>query len=175
MQWWSLPRIAGGEISLELQKEKFLKVRSARKVTVIKCWIYINGDKWENAAREGAGQIWTENGVKVVWGTGVEIEVTGSKSACAGFVSSKNKYILFWFPQNSSFLDSPEADLPLCFEQTILVWIPLGFLWLLAPWQLLHVYRTKIKRSSITKLYLAKQVQELHYFLTNYLVHNRDT
>lgn len=61
----------------------------------------------------------------------------------------------FW---NSSFLDSPEADLPLCFEQTVLVWIPLGFLWLLAPWQLLHVYRTKIKRSSITKLYLAKQV-----------------
>ncbi|XP_042765225.1 ATP-binding cassette sub-family C member 2 [Panthera leo] len=61
----------------------------------------------------------------------------------------------FW---NSSFLDSPEADLPLCFEQTVLVWIPLGFLWLLAPWQLLHVYRTKINRSSITKLYLAKQV-----------------
>ncbi|XP_025322662.3 ATP-binding cassette sub-family C member 2 [Canis lupus dingo] len=61
----------------------------------------------------------------------------------------------FW---NSSFLDSSEADLPLCFEQTVLVWIPLGFLWLLAPWQLLHVYRTKIKRSSITKLYLAKQV-----------------
>ncbi|XP_022355189.1 canalicular multispecific organic anion transporter 1 [Enhydra lutris kenyoni] len=61
----------------------------------------------------------------------------------------------FW---NSSFLDSPEADLPLCFEQTVLVWIPLGFLWLLAPWQLLHVYRSKIKRSPITKLYLAKQV-----------------
>ncbi|XP_032738350.1 canalicular multispecific organic anion transporter 1 [Lontra canadensis] len=61
----------------------------------------------------------------------------------------------FW---NSSFLDSPEADLPLCFEQTVLVWIPLGFLWLLAPWQLLRVYRSKIKRSPITKLYLAKQV-----------------
>ncbi|XP_034519018.1 canalicular multispecific organic anion transporter 1 [Ailuropoda melanoleuca] len=61
----------------------------------------------------------------------------------------------FW---NSSLLDSPEADLPLCFEQTVLVWIPLGFLWLLAPWQLLHVYRSKIKKSPITKLYLAKQV-----------------
>lgn len=68
-------------------------------------------------------------------------------------------------PQNSSLLDSPEADLPLCFEQTVLVWIPLGFLWLLAPWQLLHVYRSKIKKSPITKLYLAKQVWELHYFL----------
>uniref|UniRef100_A0A673UDD6 Multidrug resistance-associated protein 1 n=1 Tax=Suricata suricatta TaxID=37032 RepID=A0A673UDD6_SURSU len=61
----------------------------------------------------------------------------------------------FW---NSSFLDTPEVDLPLCFEQTVLVWIPLGFLWLLAPWQLLHVYRSKIKRSSLTRLYLAKQV-----------------
>ncbi|XP_069315906.1 ATP-binding cassette sub-family C member 2 isoform X2 [Eulemur rufifrons] len=61
----------------------------------------------------------------------------------------------FW---NSSFLDSQEADLPLCFEQTVLVWIPLGFLWLLAPWQLLHVYRSRTKRSAITKLYLAKQV-----------------
>ncbi|XP_044790836.2 ATP-binding cassette sub-family C member 2 isoform X2 [Bubalus kerabau] len=61
----------------------------------------------------------------------------------------------FW---NSSLLDSPEVDLPLCFEQTVLVWIPLGFLWLLAPWQLLHVYRSRTKKSSITKLYLAKQV-----------------
>ncbi|XP_006831305.1 PREDICTED: canalicular multispecific organic anion transporter 1 [Chrysochloris asiatica] len=61
----------------------------------------------------------------------------------------------FW---NSSFLDSPEADLPLCFEQTVLVWIPLGFLWLLAPWQLLHVYKSRTNKSSITKLYLAKQV-----------------
>lgn len=61
----------------------------------------------------------------------------------------------FW---NSSFLDSAEVDLPLCFEQTVLVWIPLGFLWLLAPWQLIHVYRSRTKRSPITKLYLAKQV-----------------
>ncbi|XP_036920078.1 ATP-binding cassette sub-family C member 2 [Sturnira hondurensis] len=61
----------------------------------------------------------------------------------------------FW---NSSLLDSPEADLPICFEQTVLVWIPLGFLWLLAPWQLLHVYRSKTEKSPVTKLYLAKQV-----------------
>ncbi|KAF6316783.1 ATP binding cassette subfamily C member 2 [Rhinolophus ferrumequinum] len=61
----------------------------------------------------------------------------------------------FW---NSSLLDSPEVDLPLCFEQTVLVWIPLGFLWLLAPWQLLHVYRSRTKRSTTTKLYLSKQV-----------------
>ncbi|XP_004459255.1 ATP-binding cassette sub-family C member 2 isoform X1 [Dasypus novemcinctus] len=61
----------------------------------------------------------------------------------------------FW---NSSLLDSPEIDLPLCFEQTVLVWIPLGFLWLLAPWQLLHVFKSRTKKSSVTKLYLAKQV-----------------
>ncbi|XP_005407735.1 PREDICTED: canalicular multispecific organic anion transporter 1 [Chinchilla lanigera] len=61
----------------------------------------------------------------------------------------------FW---NSSFLDRPDADLPLCFEQTVLVWIPLCFLWLLAPWQLFHVYRSRTKTSSITKFYIAKQV-----------------
>ncbi|XP_052568818.1 ATP-binding cassette sub-family C member 2 isoform X1 [Peromyscus californicus insignis] len=61
-------------------------------------------------------------------------------------------------PQNSSLLDRPDADLPLCFEQTVLVWIPLGFLWLLAPWQLFSVYRSRTKRSSLTKFYLAKQV-----------------
>ncbi|XP_037660285.1 canalicular multispecific organic anion transporter 1 isoform X1 [Choloepus didactylus] len=61
----------------------------------------------------------------------------------------------FW---NSSFLDSPEADLPLCFEQTVLVWIPLGFLWLLAPWQLLCAYKSRTNKSSVTKHYLAKQV-----------------
>uniref|UniRef100_A0A0P6J763 Canalicular multispecific organic anion transporter 1 n=1 Tax=Heterocephalus glaber TaxID=10181 RepID=A0A0P6J763_HETGA len=61
----------------------------------------------------------------------------------------------FW---NFSLLDRPDADLTLCFEQTVLVWIPLCFLWLLAPWQLLHVYRSKTKKYSITKFYLAKQV-----------------
>lgn len=85
---------------------------------------------------------------------------------------SNNHSILV--PQNSSFLDSPEVDLPLCFEQTVLVWIPLGFLWLLAPWQFLYVYRSRTKKSSITKLYLTKQVWEPHYFLINFVVHNRD-
>lgn len=60
----------------------------------------------------------------------------------------------FW---NLSLLKSPEADLPLCFEQTVLVWIPLGFLWLLAPWQLYRIYRSRTKRFAITKFYLAKQ------------------
>lgn len=86
------------------------------------------------------------------WGGGCELGLV----FCLQNHVTNNAYILV--PQNSSLLDSPEADLPLCFEQTVLIWIPLGFLWLLAPWQLLHVYRSKTKRSSITKLYLAKQV-----------------
>ena len=46
-------------------------------------------------------------------------------------------------------------------------------LWLLAPWQLLHVYSSRTKKSSITKLYLAKQVRELYYFHTSFVVCNR--
>ncbi|KAM6186730.1 ATP-binding cassette sub-family C member 2 [Rhynchocyon petersi] len=62
----------------------------------------------------------------------------------------------FW---NSSFLDSPEPDLPLCFEQTVLVWVPLVFLWLLAPWQLLQACKSRVNnKSSLNKLYIAKQV-----------------
>uniref|UniRef100_A0A8C9FEH0 Uncharacterized protein n=1 Tax=Pavo cristatus TaxID=9049 RepID=A0A8C9FEH0_PAVCR len=50
------------------------------------------------------------------------------------------------------------ADLPVCFQQTVLVWIPLGFLWVLAPWQLLPMCKSKSKKSSPTKLYTTKQV-----------------
>uniref|UniRef100_A0A8C4VJS7 Canalicular multispecific organic anion transporter 1 n=1 Tax=Gopherus evgoodei TaxID=1825980 RepID=A0A8C4VJS7_9SAUR len=63
---------------------------------------------------------------------------------------------VFW---NASLLAVPQPDLPLCFEQTVLVWIPLGFLWLLAPWQLLPMFKPMTKKSSLTKIYLTKQVQ----------------
>lgn len=62
---------------------------------------------------------------------------------------------VFW---NDSFLARPDADLPVCFQQTVLVWIPLGFLWVLAPWQLLPMCKFKSKKSSKTKLYIIKQV-----------------
>uniref|UniRef100_A0A8C9FBP1 Canalicular multispecific organic anion transporter 1 n=1 Tax=Pavo cristatus TaxID=9049 RepID=A0A8C9FBP1_PAVCR len=62
---------------------------------------------------------------------------------------------VFW---NDSFLARPDADLPVCFQQTVLVWIPLGFLWVLAPWQLLPMCKSKSKKSSPTKLYTTKQV-----------------
>ncbi|XP_015722689.1 canalicular multispecific organic anion transporter 1 isoform X1 [Coturnix japonica] len=62
---------------------------------------------------------------------------------------------VFW---NDSYLARPDADLPVCFQQTVLVWIPLGFLWVLAPWQLLPICKSKSKKSSLTKLYIIKQV-----------------
>ncbi|KFW76415.1 Canalicular multispecific organic anion transporter 1, partial [Manacus vitellinus] len=43
---------------------------------------------------------------------------------------------VFW---NDSYLARPDADLPVCFQQTVLVWVPLGFFWILAPWQLLPI------------------------------------
>nr|XP_055026726.1 ATP-binding cassette sub-family C member 2-like isoform X1 [Misgurnus anguillicaudatus] len=61
---------------------------------------------------------------------------------------------LFW---NDSYLQRPDPDLPACVEWTVLVWIPLGFLWLCAPWELLHL----CKKSTITpasKLYICKQI-----------------
>ncbi|KFP85745.1 Canalicular multispecific organic anion transporter 1, partial [Acanthisitta chloris] len=62
---------------------------------------------------------------------------------------------VFW---NDSYLARPDADLPVCFQQTVLVWIPLGFFWILAPWQLLPMCKSRAKKSSMTKLYIIKQV-----------------
>ncbi|XP_027566718.2 canalicular multispecific organic anion transporter 1 [Pipra filicauda] len=62
---------------------------------------------------------------------------------------------IFW---NDSYLARPDADLPVCFQQTVLVWVPLGFFWILAPWQLLPMCKSKAKKSSVTKLYIIKQM-----------------
>lgn len=62
-------------------------------------------------------------------------------------------------PQNASYLTRPDADLPVCFQQTVLVWVPLGFFWILAPWQLLPMCKSRTKKSSVTKLYIIKQVE----------------
>ncbi|XP_039402380.1 canalicular multispecific organic anion transporter 1 isoform X4 [Mauremys reevesii] len=70
---------------------------------------------------------------------------------------------VFW---NASLLAAPQPDLPLCFEQTVLVWIPLGFLWLLAPWQLLPMFKPRTKKSSLTKIYLTKQALTTLLLLT---------
>nr|ALU63337.1 canalicular multispecific organic anion transporter 1 [Oryzias melastigma] len=62
---------------------------------------------------------------------------------------------VFW---NASFLDREDPDLPICVEQTVLVWIPLGFLWLFAPHHLMSLCRrTRVNTKHWTKLYLCKQ------------------
>uniref|UniRef100_A0A8C3KST4 ATP binding cassette subfamily C member 2 n=1 Tax=Calidris pygmaea TaxID=425635 RepID=A0A8C3KST4_9CHAR len=38
------------------------------------------------------------------------------------------------------------------FQQTVLVWVPLGFFWILAPWQLLPMCRSRTKKSSVELL-----------------------
>ncbi|XP_074531508.1 ATP-binding cassette sub-family C member 2 [Halichoeres trimaculatus] len=70
----------------------------------------------------------------------------------------------FW---NNSYLQSEDPDLPVCVEQTVLVWIPLGFLWLCAPWHLVSLCRSsKWSRKHMSKLYLCKQLVVALLFLT---------
>ncbi|XP_018417069.1 PREDICTED: canalicular multispecific organic anion transporter 1 isoform X2 [Nanorana parkeri] len=71
---------------------------------------------------------------------------------------------IFW---NSSFLERPDPDFPVCFQQTVLVWIPLIFFWLCAPWQLLNFCKRGKVKSPISKLYLAKQFVTLLLFFTS--------
>ncbi|XP_009998357.1 PREDICTED: canalicular multispecific organic anion transporter 1 [Chaetura pelagica] len=70
---------------------------------------------------------------------------------------------VFW---NDSYLARPDADLPVCFQQTVLVWVPLGFFWILAPWHLLPMCKSRAKKSSVTKLYIIKQVLATLLMLT---------
>ncbi|XP_056148222.1 canalicular multispecific organic anion transporter 1 [Lampris incognitus] len=69
----------------------------------------------------------------------------------------------FW---NASSLDRPDPDLPVCFEQTVLVWIPLGFLWLCGPWHLVALFKNGVKSKHLSKLYLCKQLVVGLLFLT---------
>ncbi|XP_042357577.1 canalicular multispecific organic anion transporter 1 isoform X2 [Plectropomus leopardus] len=63
---------------------------------------------------------------------------------------------IFW---NASYLDREDPDLPVCVEQTVLVWIPLGFLWLCAPRHLVFLCRrTPMNTKHLSKLYLCKQL-----------------
>lgn len=61
--------------------------------------------------------------------------------------------------QNASYLNREDPDLPVCFEQTVLVWIPLGFLWLCAPRHLVSLCRrTQVGTKHLSKHYICKQV-----------------
>ncbi|XP_069394999.1 ATP-binding cassette sub-family C member 2 [Paralichthys olivaceus] len=71
---------------------------------------------------------------------------------------------IFW---NDSYLIGAEPDLPVCMQQTVLVWIPLGFLWLCAPYHLVSLCRrTKVESRHLSKLYLCKQFVVSLLFLT---------
>uniref|UniRef100_A0A8C5GHS1 ABC-type glutathione-S-conjugate transporter n=1 Tax=Gouania willdenowi TaxID=441366 RepID=A0A8C5GHS1_GOUWI len=59
-----------------------------------------------------------------------------------------------------------DPDLPVCVEQTVLVWIPLGFIWLCAPWHLLSLCRRKKVTKHLSKLYICKQLVVSLLFLT---------
>ncbi|XP_058652419.1 ATP-binding cassette sub-family C member 2-like [Onychostoma macrolepis] len=59
--------------------------------------------------------------------------------------------------QNASYLQRPDPDLPICVEQTVLVWIPLAFLWLCAPWHFTTLCK-KPAKAPLSKLYICKQV-----------------
>ncbi|XP_053548507.1 ATP-binding cassette sub-family C member 2 [Bombina bombina] len=70
----------------------------------------------------------------------------------------------FW---NSSLLERSDPDLTICFEQTVLVWIPLLFFWIFVPWQLRHLCKPQTAKSPLTTLYLIKQCLVLLLFLNS--------
>ncbi|XP_029305645.1 LOW QUALITY PROTEIN: ATP-binding cassette sub-family C member 2 [Cottoperca gobio] len=71
---------------------------------------------------------------------------------------------VFW---NASYLEKEDPDLPVCLEQTVLVWIPLTFLWLCAPRHLSSLCRrTQVNTKHLSKLYLCKQLVVSLLFLT---------
>uniref|UniRef100_A0A672K2W8 Canalicular multispecific organic anion transporter 1-like n=1 Tax=Sinocyclocheilus grahami TaxID=75366 RepID=A0A672K2W8_SINGR len=51
-------------------------------------------------------------------------------------------------------------DLPICVERTVLVWLPLAFLWLCAPWGFTTLCK-KPAKAPLSKLYICKQVTRL--------------
>ncbi|KAI9535316.1 hypothetical protein NQZ68_002870 [Dissostichus eleginoides] len=71
---------------------------------------------------------------------------------------------VFW---NASYLNREDPDLPVCFEQTVLVWIPLGFLWLCAPRHLASLCcRKQVTQKHLSKHYICKQLVVSLLFLT---------
>ncbi|TRY91587.1 hypothetical protein DNTS_021753, partial [Danionella cerebrum] len=70
---------------------------------------------------------------------------------------------IFW---NASYLQREDPDLPICLERTVLVWIPLAFLWICAPWHLSTFCRRTGKKAPASKLYIFKQVVAALLLLT---------
>ncbi|XP_039546373.1 canalicular multispecific organic anion transporter 1 isoform X1 [Pimephales promelas] len=61
---------------------------------------------------------------------------------------------VFW---NASYVQRPDPDLPVCVERTVLVWFPLFFLWLCAPWHFTSFCK-KSAKAPASRLYICKQV-----------------
>ncbi|KAL0177126.1 hypothetical protein M9458_026020, partial [Cirrhinus mrigala] len=57
---------------------------------------------------------------------------------------------------NASYLQRPDPDLPICVERTVLVWLPLAFLWLSTPWHFVNFCKRAAK-APLSKLYICKQ------------------
>ncbi|XP_051883066.1 canalicular multispecific organic anion transporter 1 [Pristis pectinata] len=70
----------------------------------------------------------------------------------------------FW---NASFLDRPDPDLTVCLERTVLVWIPLGFLWICTSWQVLALCKLRQVGGTCSRIYLVKQILACLLFLTS--------
>uniref|UniRef100_A0A8B9JZW7 ATP-binding cassette, sub-family C (CFTR/MRP), member 1 n=1 Tax=Astyanax mexicanus TaxID=7994 RepID=A0A8B9JZW7_ASTMX len=68
--------------------------------------------------------------------------------------------------QNASLLNRTDPDLTVCVERTVLVWVPLGFLWISVPWQLNILFKKNSPKTHISKLYISKQVLVSLLFLS---------
>uniref|UniRef100_A0A3B1JVZ0 ABC transporter TMD0 domain-containing protein n=1 Tax=Astyanax mexicanus TaxID=7994 RepID=A0A3B1JVZ0_ASTMX len=71
-----------------------------------------------------------------------------------------SKYTFVHFSKvcnNASLLNRTDPDLTVCVERTVLVWVPLGFLWLCAPWHLATLFRKKPPGGPFSTLYTCKQ------------------
>uniref|UniRef100_A0A8B9K1H1 ABC-type glutathione-S-conjugate transporter n=1 Tax=Astyanax mexicanus TaxID=7994 RepID=A0A8B9K1H1_ASTMX len=67
---------------------------------------------------------------------------------------------------NASLLNRTDPDLTVCVERTVLVWVPLGFLWISVPWQLNILFKKNSPKTHISKLYISKQVLVSLLFLS---------
>ncbi|XP_022091453.1 multidrug resistance-associated protein 1-like isoform X2 [Acanthaster planci] len=74
-----------------------------------------------------------------------------STSTWKGFCGNSG----FWEP---SLLNSTHPDLSPCFQETVLSWVPLLFLWLVAPFYLWYMWKHDRGRIPVSRLHRAKTV-----------------
>ncbi|XP_065205458.1 multidrug resistance-associated protein 1-like [Planococcus citri] len=62
----------------------------------------------------------------------------------------------FW--DSRTVWDTDDPDLTLCFEKTILVWVPCTFLWILSPLEIYHICRSKTSDIPFSLYNIAKLI-----------------